>query len=211
MRKCGNEKRDSRYERPDLVSREGCLGSFGFFDRPRYTPDGAATPETIVAILVALADRRVGALLAFERGISLRGYEEDGIRLDARITRELVQTIFTPPLLLHDGGMTIRAGRISAAHCIFPVSNNPALIERGMRHRAALGLSEETDALIVVVSEETGRLSLAHNGRMFTCPEGVAREGALLRWITKAMSADRRNRILDRLVNRINRMKGGVK
>jgi len=176
------------------------VGTFGYFDRPHYTPGGAATPATVVAILLALADRRIGALLAFERGISLRGYEEDGIRLDARITRELVQTIFTPPLPLHDGGMTIRAGRISAAHCIFPVSNNPTLIERDMRHRAALGLSEET-----------GRISLAHNGRMFACPDGEAREAALQRWIAKAMNPNARTGILDRLIARFGHRERSVR
>ena len=83
---------------------------------------------------------------------------------DAIFTRELVETIFTPPLPLHDGGVTIRNGRISAAHCVFPVSNNPELITSGMRHRAAVGLSEETDALVIVVSEETGRITWFRGG-----------------------------------------------
>ena len=128
----------------------------------------------------------MGALIAFERGISLRGYEETGVRLNALFSRELVQSIFTPPLPLHDGGMTMRDGRISSAHCIFPVSNNPDLLSSGMRHRAAVGLSEETDALIVVVSEESGAVSVAHNGRLFRY-YGDMREAALRRWVTKAM------------------------
>ena len=162
------------------------VGAFGAFDKPKYTSDGAAEPEFVVSTLLALADRKIGALLAFERGISLRGYEATGVRLDALFSRELVQSIFTPPLPLHDGGMTLRYGRISSAHCIFPVSNNPDLLASGMRHRAAVGLSEETDALVVVVSEESGAVSIAHNGRLFRY-YGDMREAALRRWVNKAM------------------------
>ena len=147
--------------------------------------------------IVALADRRIGALIAFERGISLRSYEATGVALDAMFSRELVQTIFTPPLPLHDGGVTIRNGRIAAAHCVFPVSNNPELITSGMRHRAAVGLSEETDALVIAiseetdalviaVSEETGSVSVAHNGKLIRYT-GDQRTASLIRWVSKAM------------------------
>ena len=162
------------------------VGAFGYFDRPKYAADGAATPEFIVQTVVALADRRIGALIAFERGISLRGYEATGVALDAMLSRELVETIFTPPLPLHDGGMTLRNGRIAAAHCVFPVSNNPELISSGMRHRAAVGLSEETDALVIVVSEETGSVSVAHNGKLIRYT-GDQRATSLIRWVSKAM------------------------
>ena len=162
------------------------VGAFGFFERPKYAADGSATPEFIVQTIVALADRRIGALIAFERGISLRGYEDTGVATDAVFSRELVQTIFTPPLPLHDGGMTIRNGRIAAAHCVFPVSNNPELITSGMRHRAAVGLSEETDALVVAVSEETGSVSVAHNGKLIRYT-GDQRAQSLIRWVAKAM------------------------
>ena len=162
------------------------VGAFGYFDRPKYAADGAATPEFVVQTVVALADRRIGALIAFERGISLRGYEATGVALDAMLSRELVETIFTPPLPLHDGGMTLRNGRIAAAHCVFPGSNNPELISRGMRHRAAVGLSEETDALVIVVSEETGSVSVAHNGKLIRYT-GDQRATSLIRWVSKAM------------------------
>jgi len=162
------------------------VGAFGYLERPKYGPDGAAEPELVVATLMALSERRMGALVAFERGISLRGYEDTGVRLDATFSRELVQSVFTPPLPLHDGGLTVRDGRISAAHCIFPVSNNPDLLASGMRHRAAVGLSEETDALVVVVSEETGAISVAHNGRLFRYADEL-REPSLRRWVVKAM------------------------
>ena len=186
------------------------VGAFGYFDRPKHAANGAATPEFIVETILALSDRRVGALIAFERGISLRGYESSGVITDAIFTRELVETIFTPPLPLHDGGLTIRNGRIAAAHCVFPVSNNPDLISSGMRHRAAVGLSEETDALVVVVSEETGVVSVAHNGKLLRYP-GEQRAQSLLRWIAKASPAGAARRSpLMRLAERIFR-KGAKK
>lgn len=177
------------------------LGAFSYFERPKYNPDGSASPQLVVQTIMALSEMKMGALLAFERGISLRSYEEEGVVLDAVFSQQIVRTIFTPPMPLHDGGMTIRAGRIAAAHCIFPVSSNPNLIASGMRHRAAVGLSEETDALVVVVSEETGSISVAHNGKLFRYT-GDQRESSLKRWISRAMQteADRRTismRILD--------------
>ena len=171
---------------PEIRRMLAAVGAFGTFERPKYSADGAAEPEFVVETVMKLADLKMGALIAFERGISLRGYEETGVRLDALFTRELVQSVFTPPLPLHDGGMTMRNGRISSAHCIFPVSNNPDLLSSGMRHRAAVGLSEETDALVVVVSEESGAVSVAHNGRLFRY-WGDMREASLRRWVNKAM------------------------
>jgi len=174
------------------------VGAFGSFAKPKYDASGAATAEYIVETILRLASRRIGALIAFERGISLKSYEETGVRLDASFSSELAQCIFTPPLPLHDGGMTVRNGRISAAHCVFPVSNNPDLAESGLRHRAAVGLSEETDALVVVVSEERGTISVAHNGRLVRYAEGQA-EQPLVRWISKVLPTGRRNnRILSR-------------
>ena len=136
--------------------------------------------------LIYLADKRIGALLAFERGISLRGYEETGVLLDAVFSRGLVTSIFTPPLPLHDGGAVLRNGRLASAHCIFPVSNNPNLIASGMRHRAAVGLSEETDALVVAVSEETGDISVARNGKLFRY-SGDQRAESLHRWLARTL------------------------
>lgn len=166
------------------------VGAFGSFERPKYDAAGAATPEFMAEAIAGLAARRIGALVAFERGISLRGYEDTGVRLDARFSKELVRCIFTPPLPLHDGGMTVQGGRISAAHCVFPVSSNSDFVGHGLRHRAAAGLSEETDALVVVVSEETGTVSVAHNGRLMKCPPDQV-EQYLVRWIAKAMPSRR--------------------
>ena len=179
------------------------VGAFGQFELAKHTPDGAATPEYIVETLMSLAAKKTGALVAFERGISLRSYESSGVKLDAVFSQELATCIFTPPLPLHDGGMTIRNGRISAAHCVFPVSNNHELVTNGMRHRAAVGLSEDTDALVVVVSEETGNVAVAHNGKIFRY-SGPQMEASLLRWVHKAMPTGRRtNLLLSRLGLRI--------
>jgi diadenylate cyclase len=187
---------------PEIRRILATVGAFGSFDRPKYDAAGAVDPEVVVQTVCALAAGRVGALIAFERSISLRGYEETGVRLDARFSRELLYSIFTPPLPLHDGGLTVRNGRVSCAHCLFPVSNNPNLVTGGMRHRAAVGLSEETDALVIVVSEETGDVSVAHNGRI-TRYADAQREASLRRWIRKAMrSNERRRGLLDTVLDR---------
>ena len=158
----------------------------GTYDRRRVTP------ETMTDAIFELSRRKMGALIAFERGISLRGYEESGVMIDAIPSRELLISVFTEPLPLHDGGVTIRQGRLAAAHCLFPVSVNQELYESGMRHRAAVGLSEETDALVVAVSEETGRISIAHNGKLirYQAEDGDAR-ASVLRWVRKAMPMKR--------------------
>ena len=189
---------------PEIRRVLGQVGAFGTFERPKHAADGAASPEFVTETIISLAERHVGALLAFERGISLRGYESTGVATDALFTRELIFSIFTPPLPLHDGGVTIRNGRIAAAHCVFPVSNNPDLAASGMRHRAAVGLSEETDALVVVVSEETGGVSVAHNGRLVRY-SGEQRQQSLQRWIAKALPGHRPSRLVTWLRSRIQR------
>ena len=171
---------------PEIRRILATVGAFGFLEKPKYGPGDAATPDLVVETLLYLADKRIGALLAFERGISLRGYEDTGVLLDAVFSRGLVTSIFTPPLPLHDGGAVLRNGRLSSAHCIFPVSNNPNLITSGMRHRAAVGLSEDTDALVVAVSEETGDISVARNGKLFRY-SGEQRAESLHRWLARAL------------------------
>ena len=184
---------------PEIRRVLSAVGAFGYFDRPKFNADGLPTAEFVVETIKSLAERRLGALIAFEHGISLKSYEDSGVATDARFSNELLTSIFTPPLPLHDGGVTIRNGRIAAAHCVFPVSNNPELITRGMRHRAAVGLSEETDALVVVVSEETGSISIAHNGRMTRYDSDKAAQ-ALSRWIGQLLPNGRpQNRLMARL------------
>ncbi len=180
---------------PEIRRILSTVGAFGYLDRPKHRPDGSATPELIVETVQELAKMKMGALIAFERGISLRSYEDTGVMTDAVFTRELVRCIFTPPMPLHDGGVVIRDGRLGAAHCIFPVSNNPNLIAHGMRHRAAVGLSEETDALVIVVSEESGAVSVAHNGKLVRYADPVAASAQLMRWVAKALPQESANRM----------------
>ena len=166
------------------------MGSFLFQDRTRTHAilGGRVSPEDLTTIIFKLAKKRTGALVAFERGISLRGFETTGVALDAIISSELFFSIFTEPMPLHDGGVVIRHGRVAAAHCLFPVSSQSDLSASGMRHRAAVGLSEQTDALVIVVSEETGRVSVAHNGRLIRYPDAEEdARTAILRWVRKAM------------------------
>ena len=174
---------------PEIRRILATIGSLLFQDRMRYMNyRGHITPELLTNYICKLAGRQMGALLAIERGISLTGYETSGVALDAIISPELLTSIFKEPMPLHDGGVVIRHGRISAAHCLFPVSVRSELSESGMRHRAAVGLSEETDALVIVVSEETGRISVAHNGRLIRYPDtGDDSRASLIRWIRKAM------------------------
>jgi diadenylate cyclase len=171
---------------PEIRRILSTVGAFGYLEKPKYSNDGKVTSEHIIEIIMKLAGERIGALIAFERGISLRGYENSGVMLDAIFSEPLVRSIFTPPMPLHDGGATVRNGRISSAHTIFPVSNNPNLMSNGMRHRAAVGLSEETDALVVVISEETGAVSVAYNGKLFKYSLSEASK-SLPYWLDKAV------------------------
>jgi diadenylate cyclase len=123
--------------------------------------------------LVGLAQKRIGALIAFERGVGLKTYAETGVRVDAGVSAELLSTIFSPLGPLHDGGVIISSSRVTAAGCIFPLSQSEELDRSlGTRHRAAIGLSEETDALVVMVSEETGKISVANQGQLITDFQG---------------------------------------
>lgn len=144
--------------------------------------------KTVVANIVhaveTLADQRVGALIAIEREIGTRAIQESGIRIDTQVIPALLATIFFPHTPLHDGGVIIGGGRIKAARCIFPLSQRTELHKQlGTRHRAAVGLSEETDAVVVVVSEETGTISVSYRGRLSRGLDGARLKrllGALL-------------------------------
>lgn len=114
-----------------------------------------------------LAARRIGAIMVLERKIALSEFLTAGVELDARVSRELLATIFLPQSPIHDGAAVIRRGRVSIAGCFLPLTENPVVSKSlGSRHRAALGLSEETDAAVVVVSEEEGQISLALEGKL---------------------------------------------
>ena len=135
---------------------------FRRLDRP--VTDDDLVEELVVAV-TTLSSKRTGALVVIERSIGLRNYIEGGIPLDARLTYDLLVSIFQPTSPLHDGAVVVQGDRIAAAACFLPLSINPRLSrELGSRHRAALGITEENDAIAIVVSEETGVISLVMNG-----------------------------------------------
>jgi len=125
--------------------------------------------DRIVRAATTLSRNRIGAIIAIERDSRLATLAESGVALDAELTSDLLTTIFWPGSPLHDMGVVIRGGRIAAAGCEFPLSHQAILDPHfGTRHRAAVGLTEESDALVIVVSEETGNLSLAEGGHLET-------------------------------------------
>src|SRR5215216_4303302 len=146
------------------------LAHFGQAPFFRYLYRQEAADETIEEVVVAatmLAQQKVGAIFAIEREIGLRNYIESGIPLDAALTYDLLVTIFRPGSPLHDGAVIVQEHRVAAAACFLPLTVNPRLSrELGSRHRAAIGLTEENDAVAVVVSEETGIISLVLDGRI---------------------------------------------
>ena len=137
---------------------------FRYFERVQSTDE---TIEELVETASNLAARRTGAIIVIERQIGLRNYIEGGIPLDAMVTYDLMASIFQPGSPLHDGAAIIQGDRVAAAACFLPLSVNPLLSRQlGTRHRAALGLTEENDAIAIVVSEETGGISLALDGAL---------------------------------------------
>jgi diadenylate cyclase len=146
------------------------LAHFGQAPFFRYFNRQEAADETIEEVVVAatmLAQQRVGAIVVIEREIGLRNYIESGIPLDATLTYDLLVTVFRPGSPLHDGAVILQEDRVAAAACFLPLTVNPRVSrELGTRHRAAIGLTEESDAVAVVVSEESGQISLALDGRI---------------------------------------------
>lgn len=149
--------------------REGLarLGRQNIFKTALYEEEINEMLEKVVKATDELSKKRMGALIALEKEDSLKAYVESGIKIDSIVTLELIQTIFTHNSLLHDGGIIIRHGRIVAAGCLFPLTEKGDLDRVfGMRHRAAIGLVEQTDSIVVVVSEESGDVSLCYDGRL---------------------------------------------
>jgi diadenylate cyclase len=131
---------------------------------------GFQAPESVSEILLAMEDmaaKKIGALIVLERDIGLRTFIESGVRLDSRLSRDLLISIFQPGLPLHDGAVIVQKERLAAAGCFLPLTTNRELsLKLGTRHRAAIGITEETDCLSLVVSEETGRMSVAAFGEL---------------------------------------------
>jgi diadenylate cyclase len=151
--------------------------------------------EDIVLAVARLASEKTGALIVMERDIGLRTFIESGVRLEAHISRDLFLSLFHKDAALHDGAVIVQKDRVSAAACFLPLSMNPTISSKyGTRHRAAIGITEETDCLAIVVSEETGRISIAAFGELEPdlSPEEVGSR------IVRHFGTDRRSWMVDR-------------
>jgi len=137
--------------------------------------------EEVALAASALASKRYGALIVIERAMGLRAFSQTGIKLDAVVSYDLLMNVFVPNSPLHDGAVIIAEGRIKAASCFLPLTMSPSLSRKyGTRHRAAVGITEESDALAVVVSEERGVLSLAENGSITEDLDAAALQDMIL-------------------------------
>jgi diadenylate cyclase len=149
---------------PELRRILGELGNLPLF---ATTSEQRESIEVVIQTCERLADVKIGALIAIEQSIQLQEAVESGIKVDCDVTPEMLETIFFPNNAVHDGGVILKGDRIAYAACIFPLTQRSDLNKSlGTRHRAAIGLSEETDAVIVVVSEETGTISYAYKGQL---------------------------------------------
>jgi len=151
------------------------LAEIGSKLKTKFIPtDISHIRDEIVNAVVAMSLGKIGALIAIEREIKLKSYIEKHIKLDALISKDMLLTIFSPNTPLHDGAVIISEGRIAAANCFFPYPPLLELTPAGGRHLAAIGISQETDCITIVVSEQTGKISLAANGELI---RGLDREG----------------------------------
>lgn len=151
---------------PELRHGLARLGQQHLFNITLEESEIVAIIEEIATAVYKLARQKVGCLMAIERETRLKTYIESGLEVDARISAELIQSIFLVPSPLHDGGIIARGNRIVAASCLFPLSDNPNFSKiTGTRHRAAIGITEHTDAVVVMVSEQSGEISVATDGR----------------------------------------------
>jgi diadenylate cyclase len=171
------------------------LGRTPFLGRFSRTEPLDDMIEEIAVGATQLSSQRTGAIIAIERDIGLRNYIEAGIPLDATLTHDLLLTVFKPGSALHDGAVIVQRDRVAAAACFLPLTVNPFVSKDfGTRHRAAIGLTEETDAVALVVSEETGKISVAHEGRI-----EVGLDPQQLRARLRALlSAERRGSVVTR-------------
>jgi diadenylate cyclase len=158
---------------PELRRLLAEIGSHPLFAAPLQQRE---IVEVIAETAFELSNKHLGALVAIERSTDIQSQIESGVELDSKFSPELVVSIFHPKTPLHDGALIVRGDRIASAACIFPVSQRQDLDRNlGLRHRAAIGLTEESDAVVIVVSEETGIVSLCQRGKLerdFT-PEGL--------------------------------------
>jgi len=147
--------------------------------------------DTVADAALRLSEKRHGAIIVVERETSLEDYIDTGVKLDAACSAQLLDSVFYPNSALHDGAVVLRANRVAAASCTLPISDRLDREYPGMRHRAALGISERTDAVAVVTSEETGNIAVAANGRMISRLDGPRLRGILRSLLLPATGLDR--------------------
>lgn len=150
---------------PEIRQGLARLGQRHFFGTSLREEEQIAILKEIIQAVQQLSGRRHGAIIAIEHLDSLKDYIESGVTIESKVSKELIQTIFTPNSLLHDGGVVIQQAKIISAGCLFPLTEKSGLSRTlGTRHRAAIGLTETRDCLAILVSEETGKVSLAKAG-----------------------------------------------
>jgi diadenylate cyclase len=183
---------------PELRRALAEVGSRQLFSSPKQRGEMI---DVLVETARSLSQKRCGGLMAVEREIGFRGVSETGVPIGAKATPELLTTIFFPNTPLHDGGVVLRGDQIVAAACVFPLTQRQGLsASTGMRHRAAMGLTEDSDAVVVVVSEETGEISVAHRGHLV---QGLDPDGLRAFLTTTLTSVPRRTNWLAELGRRV--------
>ena len=183
---------------PELRRALAELGSRQFFTGSKQRGEMI---DVLVETARSLSQKRCGGLMAVEREIGFRGVADTGVSIGAKATPELLTTIFFPNTPLHDGGVVLRGDQVVAAACVFPLTQRQGLsASTGMRHRAAMGLTEDSDAVVVVVSEETGEISVAHRGHLV---QGLDPDGLRAFLTTTLTSPPRRSNWLANLVRRL--------
>ncbi len=149
----------------NALARIGRQRSIKFFLKIEESP----VIDEIVDAVKKMSEDKIGSLILIQKSIGLKDIIDTGVKMDARVTSSLLRTIFFPDTPLHDGACVIQGETLVAAGCVLPLSENPSLSGRyGLRHRAALGISEQSDAICIVVSEETGKISFAYKSKLVT-------------------------------------------
>ena len=190
------------------LERIGSRTSLPVFGKPLSVSTEAAAISATVAACEVMSRQKIGVLLAFERNVSLEEYFKTGTIVDARVSEQLLRNLFFPKAALHDGAAIIRGGRVAAAGCVMPLSENTHLsADLGTRHRAGVGTSEASDAVVVIVSEETGTISVAIGGMLkrHLAPQTLEK---LLQNELLPKEDERDRNLLTRLKNELSRRAG---
>ena len=190
------------------LERIGSRTSLQVFGKPLAVSAEAAAINATVAACEVMSRQKIGVLLAFERNVSLEEYFKTGTIVDARVSEQLLRNLFFPKAALHDGAAIIRGGRVAAAGCVMPLSENTHLsADLGTRHRAGVGTSEASDAVVVIVSEETGTISVAIGGMLkrHLAPQTLEK---LLQNELLPKEDERDRNLLTRLKNELSRRAG---